>query len=1032
MCFGVVTHMKLPAVPGFGRIGAIAAPLLAIALAWSLSGLSWDQRARAGAAAARVPWTTSRVAGTPEPPPPYDVQRIFPKLTFKNPLDIAFAPDSRRAFVVEQYGKIFTFPYDGKAQKADLLVDLAELEKPQMSRLANCTGYDSTYGLALHPRFTENHYCYICYTFKFNLPEGTPRSKNTNNGTRVSRFTVSRTDPPTIEAGSEQVLLSWFAGGHNGGCVKFGPDGYLYISSGDGADPDPPDSYNTGQDISDLMACVLRIDVDHAQGGKSYAIPPDNPFVHTPGAAPEVWCYGLRNPWRMSFDSKTGNLWIGDVGWELWESIHCGKPGANFGWSIMEGPNPVHPDGAQGPTPITPPQIALNHSEAASLTGGIVYRGKKLPGLEGHYVFGDWAVRRLWAAKCEGDKVQPHREIALTDQRIVAFGEDFDHELVYLDHEGGGLWQLVPNPAANQPSTFPRKLSDAGLFTSTRAQSPAPGVIPFTINAQQWVDGATGEHWIAVPGEQRMGWGKGMFDEDTPGWPEGSVLVRTLSLPTRAGDASSSRKVETQLLHFNGRRWNAYTYAWNDEQTDADLVDAGGDTKVLEIQDPAVPGGVRKQPWHFAGRNQCMVCHNPWSNFALAFNEEQLDREQTVGGVTENGVAAFRRLGLLLEPKARRAGDDPPSGEKLALTNPYDDKADVNERARSYLHVNCSNCHRYGGGGSALFDVRKELPLDKTKLVNEKPNLGSFNIDDARIVFSGDPSRSVLYYRTSKLGTGRMPHIGSDVVDERGVSLLRQWILSLPSRTPSPRVTPETARLRASQEDAIRRLHATGVTAEQSAAPIDQLLSSTSGALALLSEIEAGSLPRPVAQLAAARGAAAQQGEIRDLFRRFDPAQQAIARLGNSINPLKLLALKGDAHRGKRVFFELNGTGMCQRCHIINGRGTAFGPDLSHIASKYDKAQLLDNIINPSKTILQGFETYVVKRKNGDVVTGFLVNKSDQEVVIKDAQLQQVHVPTADVVKMATQPISAMPEGLLADLEAQQAADLIAFLSTLK
>jgi putative heme-binding domain-containing protein len=734
----------------------------------------------------------------------------------------------------------------------------------------------------------------------------------------------------------------------------------------------------------------------------------------------------------MSFDSKTGNLWIGDVGWELWESIYCGKPGANFGWSIMEGPNPVHPEGQRGPTPITPPQVTLNHSEAASLSGGMVYRGKKLPELEGYYVFGDWAVRRLWAAKCDGDTLQPHREIAMTDQRIVAFGEDFDRELIYLDHEGGGLWRLVPNPAAKQPVSFPRKLSQTGLFTSTRDQTPAPGVLPFSINAHQWLDGAIGRHWIAVPGEERMTWAKGMFDEDKPGWPRDSVLVRTLSLETRPGDPPSTRNIETQLLHFNGRRWNGYSYAWNDDQTDADLVDAGGDTKVLEIRDASVPGSIRKQPWHYPGRNQCTVCHNPWSNFALAFNEEQLDRDQHLDGTTENGVAAFRRLGLLLEPKPRKPDDDPPSDQRLVLTDPYDAKADLNERARSYLHVNCSHCHRFGGGGSALFDVRKELPLDKMKLINEKPNLGGFDIDEARIVFSGDPSRSVLYYRTSKLGTGRMPHIGSDVVDDRGVALLHQWITSLPSRVPSPTVSEQTALSRADQERALQSLRSGSVSTEQATTSVDKLLASTSGSLALLSEVEAGTLPKPIAQLATARGAASQQGQVRDLFRRFDPAQQAIARLGNSINPAKLLALKGDADRGRKVFFELNGAGACQRCHIINGRGTAFGPDLSHIASKYDKAQILDNILFPSRTILQGFETYVIKRKNGEVVTGFIVSKTDQEIVMKDAQLQQVRIPVSDVQKMVTQPVSAMPEGLLADLEAQQAADLVEFLGKLK
>lgn len=1028
--------MKRCVVPGLRRFGASVAAVTAAAVAIALwiAGASGAGPGRADARAQlkRTPWLTSRVTGTPEPPPPYDVRRVYPKLAFANPVEIAFAPGTNRAFVAEQYGKVFSFPYDGKASQADLLVDLAEIEKGDMARLPNCTGYDSTYGLAFHPRFATNHYCYICYTFKFALPQGTPRTKNTNNGTRVSRFTVTQTDPPRIDPKSERIILSWFAGGHNGGCLKFGPDGYLYISSGDGADPDPPDLYNTGQDVSDLMASVLRIDVDRESPGKPYAIPPDNPFVRLPGAAPEVWCYGLRNPWRMSFDSRTGNLWIGDVGWELWESIDCGKPGANFGWSIMEGPNPVHPDGRRGPTPITPPQIALNHSEAASLTGGIVYRGKKLPGLVGYYVFGDWGVRRLWAAKCDGDTLEPHREIAMTDQRIVSFGEDFDHELVYLDHEGGGLWQLVPNPDVGKPSHFPRKLSETGLFASTRDQTPSPGVMPFEMNAPQWLDGASEQHWIAVPGEQRVAWAKGMFDAVLHGWPADSVLVRTLSLETRPGDPSSRRKVETQLLHFTGRRWNGYSYGWNEQQTDAELIDAGGGTRVIEIQDPSIPGGVRKRPWRFAGRNQCTVCHNQWSNFTLAFNEEQLDRDQTIDGVTENGVAAFRRLGLLLPPRPRTPDDDPPSPEKLALTNPYDAAADLNERARSYLHVNCSHCHRLGGGGSALFDVRKELTLDKTNLVNALPRLGGFEIDDARLVFSGDPNRSVLCYRVAKLGAGRMPHVGSDVVDERGLALLRRWIASLPSRVDPPTAAPQTARVREQQERAIEALRIPEVSTAQATAFIDQLLGSTSGALALLGEVDSGKLPASIAKIATARGISSPSAAVRDLFRRFDPEQQAIARLGNAVNPAALLALSGDAARGRKVFFELNGTGLCQRCHVINGAGASFGPDLSHIASKYDKAQLLDNIVNPSKTIAPGFETYVVKRKNGDVLTGFVVSKSAGEIVLKDPQLQLIHIPVAEVEKMAAQKVSAMPEGLLADLEAQQAADLLAFLATLK
>ena len=197
----------------------------------------------------------------------------------------------------------------------------------------------------------------------------------------------------------------------------------LYISTGDAADPNPPDPFNTGQDISDLLSSILRIDVDRKDQGRNYAVPKDNPFVEMKGARPEVWAYGFRNPWRMSFDRQTGELFVGDVGWELWEMVHRVEKGGNYGWSAMEGPQPIKPR-TVGPTPIHPALIELPHTIACSVTGGRVYRGKKFPELRGAYVFGDWETRRLWAARFEGDRTKEMPEIARPSVRIVAFGED--------------------------------------------------------------------------------------------------------------------------------------------------------------------------------------------------------------------------------------------------------------------------------------------------------------------------------------------------------------------------------------------------------------------------------------------------------------------------------------------------------------------------------------------------------------------------------------------------------------------------------
>ena len=290
------------------------------------------------------------------------------------------------------------------------------------------------YGLAFHPDFERNRQCFVCYT----LRGSNPRQPNLADGTRVSRFRVTRTDPPRIDPASEEIVLSFLQGGHNGGDLHFGPDGMLYISTGDAANPNPPDPFNTGQDISDLLSSILRIDVDRKDEGKNYAIPKDNPFVAMKGARPEVWAYGFRNPWRMSFDRQTGELFVGDVGWELWESVHRVEKGGNYGWSAMEGPQPIKSEQV-GPTPIHPALIELPHTIACSVTGGLVYRGKKFPELRGAYVFGDWETRRLWAARFEGDRTKEMPEIARPSVRIVAFGEDQDGELYFLDHDGGTL-----------------------------------------------------------------------------------------------------------------------------------------------------------------------------------------------------------------------------------------------------------------------------------------------------------------------------------------------------------------------------------------------------------------------------------------------------------------------------------------------------------------------------------------------------------------------------------------------------------------
>ena len=196
------------------------------------------------AARPRVPWTSSRFAGTPDPPPPFTVAPAFPNLKFEFPVVLVPAQGTSRLFLGELKGRIYSFPNDPGCAKADLALDLQQAASP--------TSPHST-ALTFHPQFDKNRYVYICYVRKNDMPDGSV----------VSRFTASRTDPPVIDPGSEQVILTFWSGGHNGGCLAFGKDGYLYISTGDGAGPSPPDPKMTGQDCSDLLSSILRLDVDH-------------------------------------------------------------------------------------------------------------------------------------------------------------------------------------------------------------------------------------------------------------------------------------------------------------------------------------------------------------------------------------------------------------------------------------------------------------------------------------------------------------------------------------------------------------------------------------------------------------------------------------------------------------------------------------------------------------------------------------------------------------------------------------------------
>ncbi len=714
----------------------------------------------------REHWTSSRIVGRPDPPDAYTTELAFPKLKFVEPLSMCLVPGSNRLCVATRSGKIFTFENQRDVAEPELLIDLKK----------------QVYGVAFHPNFVQNGYFYVT---NFSNP-----SAFDETGAHLSRFTADLGRTLTADRNSEQLILTWPSGGHNGGCVRFGPNGYLYIATGDSSGI--ADALLTGQNISDLSGSILRIDVDRSSQDKPYSIPPDNPFVDTPNARGEIWSYGHRQVWKFSFDQHH-RLWAGDVGQDLWEAIYLVQRGGNYGWSIQEAGQPFRPDRPRGPSEILPPLVKHSHGEFRSVTGGYVSQTPRLPELDGSYIYGDYDTGKIWSLKLENGREPSPQELADTELRIVEFAQDNAGEVLVVDFVGGAIHRLVPSPPLTKSTpAFPRKLSETGLFRSTEKLVPAQGLIPYSVNAALWSDGAAKERFIAIPHDSQIEMDAIFYphrpDYPDRGWrfPDGTVLVKTFSIAMDTSRPDELRRLETRIMHFRqmpgnddeygAQVWNGYTYVWNAEQTDAELLDASGKDIELSIADARVAGGVRKQTWHFPSRAECAICHTMGAKYALGVTTLQMNKVHDYGGHRENQLSLLERLGVFTERLPA------PPDQLPALVDYRDAHQPLNLRARAYLHANCAHCHRKWGGGNAEFELQASIPISQTATLDTLPGQGTFGLNDPRILVPGQPQRSLIFTRMTLPGLGRMPHIGVSVVDEQAVGMLHEWISSLQDR----------------------------------------------------------------------------------------------------------------------------------------------------------------------------------------------------------------------------------------------------------
>ena len=705
----------------------------------------------------------------------YKTVPAFGGTFFDQPVHVVYAPgETTRAFVVERPGRVAVVRDTASATR-EIFLNLT-------SRIGTPTPDHGLLTLAFHPQFATNGYFYAWFSIYV----------NGQRANRLARFRVTNPTSPTAVAdlSSETPILTQLngPGGHDGGTLVFGPDGYLYLSVGDGDQNIP--AVNAAHQRIDrgFFGAVLRLDVDLKPGNLApnphdsvhagtYHVPADNPFVgattfNGSPVAPstvrtEFWATGLRNPWRMAFDPADGKLWCADVGLSTREEIDHIVRGANYGWEYREGlvagpRTDAVPAGVQ----FTEPIWDYGTRDGYSITGGFVYRGTKFPDLAGSYLFSDYVSGRIWALVDNGTRPLPATQVRQISNETGLTGFTFDPrtgDILLADHDSNVIKRLTPN---TNTEALPATLADTGIFSNVAALTPAPGVVAYAPNASFWSDHAKKTRWFALP-DTTSTFG---YTADGP-WtlPTGAVWVKHFDLELRRGDPTSARRVETRVLVKSTDGLYGATYQWNTAQNNATLVAEEGTTQTFSVTE--TNGTTRSQRWTFPGRDNCLSCHTEKGGGALTFNTRQLNRTFNFPSGTAHEISALAQAGYLANAPASTAG-------LPTLVDPTDPAHTLERRARSYLDANCSQCHQPGGTAFGAWDARSTSPLSLTGIVNG-PLLASAVLPEDRVIVPGNEVNSVLQRHIVGILARRMPPVGSNERDLAAETLISAWIADL-------------------------------------------------------------------------------------------------------------------------------------------------------------------------------------------------------------------------------------------------------------
>lgn len=727
----------------------------------------------------------------------------FPSLSFDNPTFIVGQPRSTKLCVGTQQGLIHTFEDSPSATTKTLFFDLSAVTQG---------AYDSgMMGFVFHPDFglatsPNRGFIYISYSYSPSPTTDVNAPSDTPSYNRLSRFTVpdgtSAADP-----NSEQVLINQFDRHlwHNGGGMFFGTDGFLYLTTGDEGGYGNP--YNQGQRTNGgLFGGVLRIDVDRnssrshpirrqplsgstpptgwpASYTQNYFIPNDNPWLNASGTVlEEYFALGFRSPHRMTYDASTDRIWLGDVGQSTREEVNIIEKGGNYQWGFREGT-------IDGPTarPTTvigtekPPVFDYEHANGyTAVIGGYVYRGTEHAAhLSGKYLFGDNGTSRIRAMTYDGTSPPQVIELCTLPNGgsettgMSTFGLNHDSEpLMCCVGIGVKIYKLAKASTSADP---PALLSQTGAFSNLATLTPASSLIPYSVNAPLWSDNAAKFRWMSIPNDGTPYDANETIDfSDTGAWsfPIGTVFVKHFELPTNDTNPTVRKRLETRfLVHATNGSYYGLTYKWRADNSDADLL-PGSFNEDISI---TTATGTRTQTWSYPSRQDCIVCHNTSAGSVLGARTCQLNGNLTypATGTTDNQLRSLNHINLFTT--ALNEADIPSLPLSASIKNT---SAPLELRVRSYLDANCSHCHR-PNGVRANFDARFETPLAFQGLIRG-PVSDTLGIPGAKLIVPSNLSRSMIRHRDGLLGSNQMPPLARNVVDTDYISVLSDWINSMP------------------------------------------------------------------------------------------------------------------------------------------------------------------------------------------------------------------------------------------------------------